>query len=101
ALLNRLADSLVWLGHPYGFSPRGTEATLRSISLAALRRYQTTQMVTSRMLLVVVGNVERARLEPLLQRTLGQLPRGAYSWSPPRPTAKLGRALVMREAQLP
>ena len=36
-------------------------------------------MVTSRMLLVVVGNIDRARLEPLVQQTLAQLPRGSYT----------------------
>ena len=90
-LVNRLADSLAYVGHPYGFSPTGTESSLRSITLAALRNYQATQMVTSRMLLVVVGNIERARLEPLVQRTLGQLPRGNYTWTPPRAPPKLGQ----------
>ncbi len=100
-LVNQLADSLEYVGHPYGFAPGGNESSLRSISLAALRGYQATQMVTSRMLLVVVGNIERARLEPLVQRTLGQLPRGTYTWSPPHAAPKLGRALVVRDADLP
>jgi zinc protease len=100
-LVNKLADSLAYVGHVYGFSPEGNESSLQSITLAALRNYQATQMVTSRMLLVVVGNIDRARLEPLVQSTLAQLPRGNYTWSPPRQPPPLGRALVVREAQLP
>ena len=100
-LVNHLADSLAYVGHPYSFAPEGTESTLRSITLDAVRNYQTNQMVTSRMLLVVVGNVERSRLEQLVQRTLGQIPRGNYTWSAPRQPPKLGRALVVREAELP
>jgi zinc protease len=100
-LVNRLADSLAYVGHPYGFSPDGTESSLESITLAALRNYETSQMVTSRMLLVVVGNIDRARLEPLVTRTLGQLPRGSYTWAAPHMPPKLGRALEVREAQLP
>ena len=100
-LVGRLADSLAYVGHPYGFSPDGTESSLRSIRLADLRNYQTTQMVTSRMLLVVVGNVERTRVEELVKGTLGRLPRGSYTWSPPHAPPKLGRALVVHEAQLP
>lgn len=100
-VVNQLADSLTFIGHPYGFSPEGNEATLQSITLGQLRNYQTTQVVTSRMLLVVVGNVDRANLEQLVRGTLGQLPHGNYSWSPPRQPAKLGRGLVVREAQLP
>lgn len=100
-LVNRLADSLAYVGHPYGFSPAGTQSSLESITLAALRNYETSQMVTSRMLLVVVGNIDRARLEPLVTRTLGQLPRGSYTWAAPHMPPKLGRALEVREAQLP
>jgi zinc protease len=100
-LVNRLADSLTYINHPYGFSPAGTETSLGSITLAALRNYQSSQMVTSRMLLVVVGNIERARLEQLVGTTLAQLPHGTYSWSAPRAVPKLGKALVMREANLP
>jgi zinc protease len=100
-LVNQLADSLAYVGHPYGFSPEGNESSLRSITLDALRNYQKTQMVTSRMLLVVVGNIDRPRVEQLVARTLGQLPRGNYTWSPPHAAQKLGKALVVREADLP
>lgn len=100
-LVNRLADSLAYVGHPYGFDPTGTEATLRSISFAALRHYETTQMVTSRMLLVVVGNIDRRHLEPLVQSTLAQLPRGNYTWRPPGGPRETSRALVVSAAQLP
>ena len=34
--MNRLADSLAYVGHPYGFSPDGNESSLQSITLAAL-----------------------------------------------------------------
>ena len=100
-IVNHLADSLSYVGHPYSFSPQGTESALQSITLDAVRKYQANQMVTSRMLLVVVGNIERARLESMVQRTLAQLPRGNYTWTPPREPPKLGRALVVREASLP
>lgn len=99
--VSRVADSLAYVGHPYAFSPDGTESSLRSIRLVDLRNYQATQMVTSRMLLVVVGNVERSRVEQLVQSTLAHLPRGNYTWSPPHAPPKLGRALVVHEAQLP
>ena len=87
------------VGHPYGFSPTGTESSLQSITLAALRRYQATQMVTSRMLLRRRRQHRTAHdSSSSCSNTLGQLPRGTYTWSPPRAPAKLGRALVVREA---
>jgi zinc protease len=100
-LVQRLADSLAFVGHPYGFDPGGTESSLFSLTLQQLRSYQAAQMVTTRMLLVVVGNVDRPRVEQLVQRTLGQMPRGNYAWRPPGMPPHLGRALVVRDAQLP
>lgn len=100
-LVNQLADSIAFVGHPYGFTPNGNESSLYSISLAQLRSYEASQMVTSRMLLVVVGNVDRARLEPLVQQAFGAAPRGSYTWSPPRAAAKLGRTLLAQPADLP
>jgi len=100
-LLNRLADSLAYVGQPYGFSPDGTEASLQSITLGQLRRYEETQMVASRLLVVVVGNVERARVEDLVRQTLARLPRGTYSWNPPGASRSVGRALVGRAMPLP
>jgi zinc protease len=101
ALVSRVADSISFVDHPYGFAPEGTEASLGSITLDALRDYHAKQFVTSRMLLVVVGNIERAHLEELVGRTLAQLPRGNYAWSPPKNPTKLGKGLTVREADLP
>lgn len=100
-LVNILADSLAYVGHPYGFSPAGNESSLFSLTLQQLRNYEASQMVTSRMLLVVVGNIERPRLESLVQQAFGSTPRGNYTWSPPHPVAKLGRTLLARPASLP
>lgn len=101
ALLSYLADSLMYVGHPYAFLPSGTESSLFSLTLNQLRGYQANQMVTTRMLLVVVGNVDRAHLSEMVERSFHDLPRGNYTWSPPHPTPHLGRALVTREATLP
>ena len=85
AELRIVADSLMFAGHPYSLSTEGTERSIASISRAMLRDYLTTQFVKSRMLLVVVGNVERLRLEQLVAVTLAKLPAGNYRWTPPPP----------------
>lgn len=100
-VINHLADSLAYVGHPYGFAPQGTESTIQSITVGQLRNYQSSQMVTSRMLLVVVGNIERARLEQVVQRTLAQLPKGNYTWAAPRLPGAPRKALLVQDAQLP
>jgi len=101
AELRIVADSLMFAGHPYSLSTEGTERSIASISRAALRSYLTTQFVKSRMLLVVVGNVERPRLEQLVAATLAKLPAGNYRWAPPPPVPGDRRALVVESEQLP
>jgi len=100
-IINHLSDSLAYVRHPYGFTPEGTEATIQSITVGQLRSYQASQMVASRMLLVVVGNIDRPHLEQLVQQTLGPLPKGTYAWSAPRPPPSPTKALLIQEAQLP
>jgi zinc protease len=96
-----VADSLLFAGHPYALSSEGTERSLASIRRSALLNYLATQFVKSRMLLVVVGNVERSRLETLIHATLGKLPGGNYRWTPPPPAPNDRRAVVVEPQSLP
>ena len=101
ALLDFLADSIAFSGHPYGLDPTGTEASLTSLTVADLQRYQREQIVTSRMLLVVVGNVSRTKVEALVRSTIGRLPRGQYRWTLPDPPADLPAAYTIARRSLP
>lgn len=96
-----LADSLLYLHHPYAIPATGTTASLASITIPQLRGYHDQQFVTSRMLLVVVGNVDRSHIERLVHATLGTLPRGTYRWTPPPPPAAGGRAVAFDDRPLP
>ena len=95
ALLDYLADSITFVGHAYARDPIGTEASLSKFTVADLRAYQASEMVTSRMLLVVVGNVSRTRVEKLVRESIGRLRRGAYAWAPPTPPATLPTAYTI------
>jgi zinc protease len=101
AELRIVADSLLFLGHPYELSTEGTERSLASLQRATLKTYLTTQFVKSRMLLVVVGNVDRPRLESLVRETLAKLPAGNYRWTPPPPARNDRRGLVVESQRLP
>ncbi|HZS60036.1 MAG TPA: insulinase family protein [Gemmatimonadaceae bacterium] len=93
-----LADSVAFSGHPYGLHPSGTEASLAALSPNVLQRYVREQYVTSRMLLVVVGNIPRATIEAAVTRTLGTLPAGRYTWHPPSPvTPRVAPSLTVVE----
>ena len=98
AILDFVADSTAFAGHPYALSPVGTARTLAAISRADLQRFHREQFVTSRMLLVVVGNVDRPTVERLVRATLATLPVGAYTWAMPDTldTSKSDVAMVRR-----
>jgi zinc protease len=101
ALAEYLADSIAFAGHPYSIPVIGTEASLSSLDAKALRDYHTSQIVKSRMLLVVVGDVDRAHIEKLVTATLAKLPQGSYKWTPPARLPEGGSAVVVEQRSLP
>jgi zinc protease len=101
ALAAYLADSITFVGHPYAVSVSGNEQSIQAIDSAALRDYQRTQFITSRMLLVVVGNIDRAHVERLVNQSIGHLPRGDYKWSAPPRIPDAQTAVVIERRQLP
>jgi len=91
-----LADSVRFVGHSYSIDPQGTEESIASITRAQLRSYHASQFVKSRMLVVVVGNVDRRRVERLVRGTLATLPAGSYRWhAPAAPSAEAGASVLI------
>lgn len=78
-----IASAVAFRGHPYAIDPYGSERSLRAINSSDVKAYRQAELVTSRMLLVVVGNTTRAEIERLVSSTLGALPEGRYVWSLP------------------
>jgi zinc protease len=101
ALLEYLADSIAFAGHAYALDPIGNEASLSALTPARLRAYHQEHMVTSRMLLVVVGNVSKARVERLVRETIGRLPKGNYSWTLPTAPPLATGAYAIERRELP
>ncbi|MFN2601250.1 MAG: M16 family metallopeptidase [Gemmatimonadaceae bacterium] len=101
ALAEFLADSIAFSGHPYGIPVSGTEASISGIDAKTLKAYHDSQIVKSRMLLVVVGNVDRAHVEKLVRSTLAQLPAGNYKWTPPPRLPERPAAVVVESRVLP
>ena len=101
ALVSYLADSVSYVDHPYSIDPIGTEQSIAAITRTDLARYHAENVSTSRILVVIVGQVDRARVERLVRATLATLPRGQYRWSEPPPPSVRGDALVVEHRQLP
>lgn len=80
--LETLQDHVVYAGHPYANDVTGTLATVESFAPADLVAYHNKMMETSRMLLVVVGDIDPNDLKARITATLGKLPRGSYKDTP-------------------
>jgi zinc protease len=101
ALVSFIADTFAFEGHPYARSTLGTEQSLARLTVADLTRYHREQIVKSRMLVVIVGNVPRARVERLIMRTLARLPAGAYRWSLPDTVPARAPGFAIESRSLP
>lgn len=101
AYVSDLADSVAFAGHPYSISETGNLTSLASITPAQLRDYENTQIVKSRMLLIVVGDVTRPHLEALIHATLAKLPAGNYTWTLPDPIPVTPSSAVLVQRDLP
>lgn len=81
--LRLLQDRVAYAGHPYLQRPQGTAETVARLTVADVRRYHQQMMQTTRLLLVIVGDLDPARLEKEIAASFGQLPRGDYRPQPP------------------
>lgn len=72
--LSYLADSSLYAGHAYAIRPGGTPASIGSITRDALAAWQRQRFTKENLLLVVVGNVNRADLTRKIAESFGQLP---------------------------
>lgn len=76
--LSDLETRVLYSGHPYAVDPYGTIETISAIKLADLKAYHKSMLQTSRLLLVVVGDVDPKVLERQVIASFGKIPRGTY-----------------------
>jgi predicted Zn-dependent peptidase len=76
--LQRLQERVAYAGHPYVNSTSGTPESIGKLTPDDLRRYHTKLMETSRLLLVIVGDLNPNEVRDLVAASFGKLPRGTY-----------------------
>jgi zinc protease len=77
--LQLLQEQVAYANHPYANRARGTIESVQSLKVEDVRRYHKAAMQTSRLLLVVVGDLDAAALRARIESTFGRLPRGNYA----------------------
>ena len=80
--LQRLQERVAYAGHPYINRPQGSAEIIGRLTVEDLRRYHQKMMQTSRLLLVIVGDLDPQQLRNRIAASFGKLPRGTYRQEP-------------------
>ena len=80
--LQRLQERVAYSNHPYLNRMEGTAESVSRLTAEDLRRYHQKIMETSRLLLVIVGDLDSAKVRTLVTASFGKLPRGTYRSDP-------------------
>ena len=80
--LQDLQDRAIYAGHPYANDVIGTVGNISRFTPEELRAYHQKVMQTSRLLLVVVGDLDPEELKTKVAASFGKLPRGDYKEQP-------------------
>jgi zinc protease len=76
--LQKLQERVAYAGHPYLNNTSGTPETVAKLTPEDLSKYHAKLMETSRLLLVIVGDLNPAEVKTLVTESFGKLPRGNY-----------------------
>jgi predicted Zn-dependent peptidase len=87
--LQRLQERVAYAGHPYLNRPEGTVEAVSHLTVEDVRRYHQQMMETTRLLLVIVGDLDASVLRERITASFGKLPRGNYH---PEPVPQLSFA---------
>ena len=99
--LQRLQERVAYAGHPYLNRPDGSADSINKLTAEDLRSYHQKIMQTSRLLLVIVGDLDAAQLKTRLAATFGKLSRGDYKSAAPPQLSFTSSTLDVTERSLP
>jgi predicted Zn-dependent peptidase len=76
--LQDLVEHAAYAGHPYLNDPQGSVETISRLTAEDLRAYHQKLLQTSRLLLVIVGDLDATQLKSRIGTSFGKVPRGDY-----------------------
>ena len=91
--LQYLTDKTINAKTPYENDPSGTIETVTTMKTADLRAYHRSMMQTSRLLMVVVGDVDPELVKQRVTNAFGKLPRGDFK-EPSAPALDFSKATL-------
>jgi zinc protease len=96
-----LQARVAYAGHPYANDPRGTAESVTRLTAEELRRYHKQMMETSRLLLVVVGDIDPQVIRQRVAASFAKLPRGSYRPGPLPELSYSATTVEVTERDLP
>jgi zinc protease len=79
----KISTNLLYKSHPYINSPDGTIESVRSLTAADLKTHHAKLLQTSRMTVVVVGNLTLDEIKQKVEASFGKLTKGDYETAAP------------------
>jgi len=96
-----LQSQIAYKGHPYLNDPRGTSESVARLTIEDAKKFHGSMMETSRMLLVIVGDLDPNQVRTKVQLAFGKLPRGNYRPSPVPPLVFNAQTVDVTTRSLP
>lgn len=101
SFLQVLQSRNAYKGHPYLNEPHGTVASVSRLTIDDVKKFHQTMMQTSRLLLVVVGDIDPQQIRQKVEASLAKLPRGDYRPAPPPPLVFNAQTVEITNRSLP
>jgi zinc protease len=101
SFLQVLQSRAAYAGHPYLNDPRGSVNSVSKLTLEDVRRFHQQLMQTSRLLLVVVGDVDPQDIRRKAEASFGKLPRGEYKAEPVQQLSFTAPTVAITERAIP
>jgi len=101
AALQSEVERVLYANHPYANDPTGTPESVAKLTVDDLKRFHQQVMQTSRLLLVIVGDMTADAVRAHVDSTLGKLPRGTYQEAPIPSLVFTAPSLNVTPRQLP
>ncbi len=99
--LQTLEARVIYAGHPYANDPHGTLDSVKKLTVADMMKIHKQLMQTSRMLLVLVGDLDAQDVKSKVEAAFKSTDRGAYAPTAVRPLSFPAPTVSVTAKELP
>ena len=94
-------EKIIYANHPYSIDPNGTIETVGRLKIEDLRAYHKNLLETSRLLLIIVGDLDPETVKKQITNSFGNLPRGKYKETVTQPITFAEPTVDVTERAIP